>query len=129
MGVLGPVRCRTARKPHNCYLCTMEINRGEKYLTWVFKSNYELLRMNTHKACESYAQCYLHDWTGDGVEPGAVEYHIRESLLLWQNCTAVGVDATVESSMLKDWPELCSLISMVAKNIKDEYETDEESIK
>ena len=125
MGMLGLVRCRTARKQHNCYLCTVEIRPGEKYLTWIWKYQFDLLRMNAHEACEAYAQCHLSDWTGAGVEPGAVEYHLRESLLRWHDYSVIGVDAAVESSMLKDWPELRPLISMVAKNIRDEYEDSE----
>src|SRR5688572_5363995 len=93
--VLGSSALIRATKQHNCFLCSLPILAGTKYLGWTWLGDGTPARMRVHPACHAYAHDRIDGWTnGDGAVEDAVETDLRENLIRWapDGWGMVGVD-------------------------------------
>jgi hypothetical protein len=107
---------RTARKAHGCYLCSLPINPGSRYLAWAWVEDGRAQTMRSHLGCDAYAQSNLFEWTsGDGIEEGAVEAALEETLFRqpWNSPGQVSVDLALRAQVLASFPGLAPLVAKV----------------
>lgn len=65
---------RTARKPHQCWLCDGTINAGETYVYRAGSDGGQMVAMHMHAACEAETQDWdAMDW--ETFSQGDLETH------------------------------------------------------
>ena len=56
---------RIARKPHECYLCGKEIQKGERYYYADGREDGEFFHTHYHESCEEILRLYFRAHSGD----------------------------------------------------------------
>ena len=71
----------TARKPHKCNLCQIQIEKGEKYAHIVSKcTGYDLFDEKLHLRCKDIQDRYLDEYSGEEYREDSVIDSIHESV-------------------------------------------------
>ncbi len=124
MGTVVGLTTRTASKAHSCWLCSLPIDPGSRYLSWAWIDvGVSAMSVKAHPACDAYAQENLFEWTsGDGLEDGSVETDLEEALLCrFSRSTGVPrVDQDARARILADFPDLAPLVAKVCRAIEEE---------
>lgn len=68
-----------ARKEHECWLCTVPIQKGTHYARWGWHGDGSVQTMRAHIVCDKYAKDNLEEYTDEGVGYDAVEEHVRDT--------------------------------------------------
>ncbi len=103
-----------ARKDHNCFLCSVPIERGTTHDRWTWFGNGRPSEMRAHDACRDYAHDRIEGWTnGDGVEQCAVESDLWYALVTQDEEFRHAIDETAAAKVLIDFPGLAPQVARV----------------
>lgn len=127
--VIGQHRVLKSRKVHQCFLCSVSIEKGEAHDSWAcVDPGVSISKLRVHDACASYAHDCIEDWTsGDGVEDNAVETDLWERVVWREEGTwTYHVNEKEVGEILRIWPGLAAVMEKVRACVRRENKDNQE---